>query len=123
MPTLVADHQEPLEVRPERLEAGGRVDQWLLEQRPFHRQRRAHLVGGIGDEPLLRVQRGLQPSEQVVDGVGQVLQLVAAAGQGQPLVHVAIGDLAQASGHRQHRTQHAAGDQPTEKQRDYRHDG
>ncbi len=123
LPALVADDQEPLEVRPERLQAGPRIDQRLLEQRTLDRQRSTHLVGGVGDEPLVRVERGLQPSEQPVDRVSQVLQLVAGAGQGQPLVHIAFGDLVQAFGHGQHRTQYATGDQPAEEQRDRRHDG
>ena len=44
-------------------------------------ERGPQLVSGIGDEPFVRGERRLEPAEEPVDGVGQVLQLVARAGQ------------------------------------------
>jgi len=44
--------------------AGGDVDRGAN-----HRQRRAQLVGGVGDEAALSLERGIESGEQVVDGV------------------------------------------------------
>ena len=63
-----------------------RVGQRDLKERAIVGERCPQLVRGVGDEVALGVERGLQPGQQVIDGVGQVLQLVDRAGQGQPLV-------------------------------------
>jgi hypothetical protein len=41
----------------------------------------------------LRLERRLQPLEQVVEGLREVPELVAPAGQAQPAVQVGGGDL------------------------------
>ena len=63
-----------------------------VQRRPHGRQRGAQLVRGVGDEPALRGERRLQPFQQPVDGVGEVLDLVGRARHGQPLVQVVGGD-------------------------------
>ena len=51
-----------------------------VQPRAHHRQRGAQLVRGVGDEPPLRVKRGLQAFEQFVDRVRQLPELIARAG-------------------------------------------
>ena len=48
-----------------------------LEQGPRDRERRAQFVRSVGGEPLLAGDVRLQPREEVVDGIGEILQLVA----------------------------------------------
>ncbi|WP_345146080.1 hypothetical protein [Nonomuraea rubra] len=43
----------------------------------------AQLVGGVGDEVALGVEGGLQPGEQVVEGVAELGQLVGGAAEVQ----------------------------------------
>ena len=50
-----------------------------VEKRLRDRQRGAQLVGGVGGESLLFGDVCLEPREQAVDGVGEILQLVAGA--------------------------------------------
>ena len=50
-------------------------------------------MGRVGCEPLLFGDVCLQPREEAVDGVGEILELVAGAGVRQALVEVALGDL------------------------------
>ena len=63
-----------------------------VEACAHHRQWGAQLVRGVGDEPPLRVKRGLEACEQLVDRVRQLLELVARAGQREPLVQALLGD-------------------------------
>ena len=50
--------------------------------RPLPRERGAQLVGGAGDEVALGGERGLQPGQQPVEGVGELAELVVAARSG-----------------------------------------
>ena len=50
-----------------------------VEQRLRDRQRGAQLVRGVGGEPLLLGDVGLEPREHGVEGVGELAELVAAA--------------------------------------------
>ena len=47
-------------------------------------------MGGVGGESLLLGYVCLQPREQAVDGVGEVLQLVAGPREREALVQVAL---------------------------------
>ena len=67
--------------------AAGDVEQGLRG-----RQRGAQLVRRVGREPLLLGDVRLEPREQPVDRVGEVLQLVAGPGEGEAFVQVALGD-------------------------------
>src|ERR1035437_6383978 len=97
--------------------AGGarRVGEGDLEQGAFPRQRGAQLVRGVGGETPLGVERGLQTREQVVEGVGEFLELVVGSVQGQPLVQAAGGDPPGGGGDRAQRAQHPAGDDPADR--------
>ena len=97
--------------------AGGarRVGEGDLEQGAFPRQRGAQLVRGVGGETPLGVERGLQPREQAVEGVGEFLELVVGSVQGQPLVQAAGGDPPGGGGDRAQRAQHPAGDDPADR--------
>ena len=93
-----------------------------LEQCLRDRQRGAQLVGGIGCESLLFGDVRLEPCEEAVDGVGEILQLVTGPGEREALVQVALGDLPCGRRHRAQRPQDAARDKPAERDRDDRHD-
>src|SRR5205085_6764085 len=62
--------QGPLVVVGRALAAERHVD--LAEH---HGQRRAELVRGVAGEPRLAVERLVEPVEEAVEGVGQVVQL------------------------------------------------
>ena len=75
---------------------GGRVGvgEGDLEQGPFHGQRGAQLVGGVGDElPLRRRTTPRSRCEQAVEGVGELGELVVGGRQAEPPVQVAGGDV------------------------------
>ena len=58
-------------------------------------QRGAQLVRGVGDEPALGVEGDVEPGQHVVEGVGQLLELVVGALEVDPLVgQGALGELA-----------------------------
>jgi hypothetical protein len=61
------------------------------------------------------VERGLQPREQVVESVSELLELVVGPVQGQPLVQAAGGDPAGRGGDGAQRAQHPAGDDPADR--------
>ena len=77
----------------QRVEGDVRVGERDLEHGPIHGQGGAQLVGGVGDEATLRVERPFQPSEEPVDGVAQLGELVSGPGQGQTLMEVVLGDV------------------------------
>ena len=101
---------------------GGRVGEGDLEQGAFPGQRGAQLVRGVGGEAPLGVERGLQPREQAVEGVGEFLELVVGSVQGQPLVQAAGGDPPGGGGDRAQRAQHPAGDEPADRGGGHRDD-
>ena len=57
-----------------------------LELELEDRQRRSQLVAGVGDEHPLAVHGVLEAGEHLVERLAQALQLVARAGDGQPVV-------------------------------------
>ena len=65
-----------------------------VEERLRDRQRGAQLVRRVGGEPPLLGYVRLEPCEQAVDRVGEILQLVARSGEREALVQIALGDLA-----------------------------
>ena len=64
----------------------GRVAEGDVHLGADHRQRRPQLVAGVGDEPALAVEGGVQPGQHRVEGVGQLLELVRRPVQPDPLV-------------------------------------
>ena len=119
---MLAERQYVLACGPQALRAGLRIGQRDLEQGPLGRQRRTQLVRRVGDEPPLRLERLVQPLEQVVEGFREVPELVAPPGEPQPAVQVGGGDLPGRRGDGPQRPQEPAGDQPAEPERDHRHD-
>ena len=99
---------------------------WILagdvEEGLRHRQRGTQLMGRVGREPLLFGDVCLEPREQAVDGVGEILQLVAGPREREALVQVALGDLSGARRHRPQRLQDTTRDEPAERDRDDGHD-
>ena len=79
-------------------------------------------MGGVGGESLLFGDVRLQPREEAVDGVGEILQLVAGPREREALVQVALGDVPGGLRHRPQRAQDPARDQPSERERDHGHD-
>jgi hypothetical protein len=75
-------------------------------------------VGGVGDEVALRAERGLQPGEQVVEGVGEVAELVAPRRQAEAPVKVRRRDLPRGGGDHPQGPQEPPGDPPAEQERD-----
>ena len=78
---------------------------------PQHRQRRAQLVAGVGDEAALRVERRLQPVEHGVETGGQVGHLAPGVPQRQPGVERLGRQPARRRGDGVQRAQHPP-DQP-----------
>jgi hypothetical protein len=113
----------------QRLGGGLGVGQGDLDRGSFPGERPAKLVGGVGDEAalgiqgvLLGVEGGIQPAQQPVDGVGQVLELVVGPGHGEALVQVGLGDLAGGGGDGPQGPQHPTGHQPAGRDGDRQHD-
>jgi hypothetical protein len=94
--------------------AGIRVTKRHLQHGPLGGQRGTQLVGRVGDEMPLRLKRGLQPREQVVQGLPEPAELVIAAPGPQPPAQVRGGDVPRGRDDRPQRPQQAAGQQPTE---------
>ncbi|MCQ0012228.1 hypothetical protein LUX73_51395 [Actinomadura madurae] len=86
-----------------------------VDQRPVDRERGAQLVRGVRDEPALPVERPRQPAEHRVEGVGQLLDVVA-----RPLVGDPLGEVVAARhpprrvGDRVDGAQRPVGEQPAE---------
>src|SRR5215469_10028103 len=101
---------------------GGGIGEGDLEQGAFPGQGGAQLVRGVGGEAPLGAEGGFQPREQVVEGVGEFLELVVGSVQSQPLVQAASGDPAGGGGDRAQRAQHPAGDEPADRGGGHRDD-
>jgi hypothetical protein len=71
----VGGEQFPADALP-RIGGRGRVGEGDLEQGAFPGQWGAQLVGGVGGEAPLGIERCLQPREQVVKGICELLELV-----------------------------------------------
>ncbi len=93
-----------------------------VERGPHSGERRAQLVRGVGDELALERERALEPVEQLVEGVCELLQLVVGAGEVQTLVQVGGGDLPGGRRDRAQRPQEPPGHQPTDRERGRGHD-
>jgi hypothetical protein len=90
------------------------VAQRHLQQGPLAGQRRAQFVRGVRDELALGPERGVQPAEQLIEGVAELLELVVGTGHREPLVQVAGGDPAGGGRDRAQRAEHPPGHQPAQ---------
>nr|WP_230985368.1 hypothetical protein [Microbispora oryzae] len=116
-PFLVpARDQQAFQYGPQRRRVGVRVRERDLGHGPLQRQRCAQLVRGVGDEPALRGERGLQPVQQFVEGVGQLLELVGGPGHRQPPVEPLRGDVPDGRRHVGERPQDPSGGEPAHQQ-------
>ena len=101
---------EPLGVADGLADLDGHRDQFLARglrpgQDDVHRrahdgQRRAELMAGVGDELPLAGKRAVEPFEHRVEGVGELLQLVARALQGDALGQVLFAGGVRSRGER-----------------------
>ena len=89
---LLAEGEQPFGGGAEGVDRRVGVGEVRFEQRPLERERGAQLVGGVGDEAALGSEGGLEPVEQLVEGAGELAQLVVGAAEGEPLVQAAGGD-------------------------------
>ena len=85
-----------------------------VDRRAHDRERGAQLVRGVGDEPLLALERGLEPAEHLVERLGQFAELVAGAAQRDPRRQVVLRRGAGGRGDPVHRAQRPPGEDPAE---------
>ena len=74
-------------------------------------------MGGVGDEPLLALERGLEPAQHVVEGFGQFAELVTRTRRGDPRRQVVFGRGAGGRRDPVHRPQRPPGEDPPKDRR------
>ena len=99
---LAGELQRLLAGRAQGLGVGVRVGERHLQQRALAGERGAQLMGGVGDELALGLERRLQPSEQVVERATELGELVIGPVEAEPAVQIGGRDLL---GRRRHRAQ------------------
>ena len=114
---IAARRQQFLAGGSEPIGARVRVGERDLDQRALERQRGAELVCGVCDEAALGGERALQPREQLVDRVAELLELVVGTGERQPLVQIARRDRPGRGRHLAQRAQDPPGREPAEQRR------
>src|SRR3984957_15715491 len=77
-------------------------------------ERGAQFMGGVSDEPLLALERGLEPAEHLVKRLGQFAEFVAGPGRRDPRRQVVFGRGAGGRGDLVHRAQRPPGKDPAE---------
>ena len=102
---------------PELVAARVRVGQRHLELGAHHGQRRAQLVRGVRHESPLARERRLEAVEHVVEGLGELAQLVVRAACGDAPVERVPAHGAGRGHDVAQRSQHAPGGQPAEQER------
>ena len=101
----------------QRRHRGSRVGEGYLEQRPLRRQRGTELVRRVRDEIALRCERRLEPCQKVVESGAQLVQLVVGTVDGEAPVQVARRDLPRRRRDLTERSEGAAGEHPSERDR------
>ncbi|HYZ77910.1 MAG TPA: hypothetical protein VE596_11110 [Gaiellaceae bacterium] len=109
--------KHPPVARSKRLDGGIRVAERDLGECLSTGERGAQLVRGVGDELPLGGEGGFQAIEKVIEGVGELLQLVVGAGERKPPVEIAGRDLASTVVERAQRPEDAPGGEPAEQDR------
>ncbi len=94
------------------VEDGSRIGRLRLEQRAHARDRRPELVARVGDELALAVDGDVEPLEQLVQRLGQTVELVARTRLVHPAVQIAGADRVDRPAHRVDRAQRPADDDP-----------
>ena len=100
---------------PQRGGVGVRVGEAYVYQRPQPGQRGAQLVRGVGDESSLRVERGREPAQHFIEGVGQLFDLVPGSAQRDAFVEVALGQAVRRGGHGAERAQRPGRGEPADR--------
>ena len=98
--------------RPQVVGVGVGVGEGDLEEGPLAGERGAQFVGGVGDEVTLRLERGFEAPEEVVEGLAELGELVFGAVEAEAAVEVGGGDLLCGSVHGAERAKEPAGDPP-----------
>ncbi len=80
-------------------------------------------MGSVGDEVSLRFERGVEPPEEVIECIPEILEFVLGAIEGQTLEQVGGGDPLCRPGDSPDRSQHPAGNEPADQKREHRRDG
>jgi hypothetical protein len=93
---------------------GGRVGQRNLQQGPLRGERAAQFVGRVGHKVVLGFEGRFEPGEEVIEGVGQLLELLVGTVKAKTLVQVGGRDPLGGSSDLPQRAQHPAGDDPAE---------
>ena len=119
---LLARCQRSLAGGAQRLGAGLGVPERDLKQGPLPGQRRAQLVRGVRDELALGPERGVQPGQQLVEGVTEFLEFIFRAGHRDPLMQAARRDPPGRGRDCAQRAEHPPGHQPAQAHRGHRHD-
>jgi hypothetical protein len=86
---LLTAREQLLAGSPQCLRTGVWVGEGDLEQCALQRERRSEFVGGVGDELALRSEGGFQAAKQLVERVGEMLELVVGALEREASVQVA----------------------------------
>jgi hypothetical protein len=89
-----------------------RVVQHDVDGGAHDRERGAQFVGGVGDEPLLALERGLEPAEHRVERLGQLPQFVAGTCRRDPRRQVVFRRGAGGLRDQVHRAQCPPGEDP-----------
>jgi hypothetical protein len=84
-------------------------------------QRGTQLVRGVRDEAALGGERAVEAFQHVVERIGEFLELVLGAAQGQPLSQVLVRSAASGLGDGPDRPKHPAGDEPAQCAGDHGH--
>ncbi len=79
-------------------------------------------MGRVGDEALLTGERPIESFEHLVERVGELLELIRRAVQGDALVEVDIGEAPGRGRDRLEGAQHPARDHPAQADRHHGHD-
>jgi hypothetical protein len=119
---LLFGGQGPLAGGAQRGLGGLPVPQRDLEQGPLPGQRRAQLVRRVRHELALSPERGVQPAEQLVEGVTELLELIVGTGHPDALMQAAGRDPAGGGRDRAQRAEHPPGHQPAQADRHHGHD-
>ena len=80
-------------------------------------------MGGVGHEPLLALERGLQPAEHVVERLGELAEFVAGAAQRDPGRQVVLGRRTGGRRDLLHGAQHPSGEDPAKDRGEGEHHG
>ena len=83
----------------------------------------AQLVGGVGDEASLEIERRFEAGQESIDGVAQIRELVVRAAKRGRSCRFLLGDSTGGRGHGPKRSQSSTGHEPPQAYGEHDHDG